>query len=159
MTFEEAFKAYLIVSGTHRAAAYQDSLMCRFFSRQFGRNCPINGITARMVSKALAVLRDKRIKRKGKMVMLSSSTINRHVQFLQRVFTHAEEGLNEPVQKIKWKAFIAIEPETDIYPLTEDEERWVVETIDPSVRPVFLFSMVSGVRLMNAIQLRWDMVD
>jgi hypothetical protein len=98
MTFEEAFRAYLIVSGTHRAAAYQDTLMCRFFSRQFGRNCPIGGITARMVSNALAVLRDKRIKRKGKMVLLSSSTINRHVQFLQRVFTQADEGLNEPVR-------------------------------------------------------------
>jgi integrase len=93
------------------------------------------------------------------MVMLSSSTINRHVQFLQRVFTHAQEGLNEPVKNIKWRAFIAIEPETDIYPLTEDEERWVVENIDPSVRPVFLFSMVSGVRLKNAVYLRWDMID
>jgi integrase len=159
MTFEEAFHSYMIVSGTQRSAAYQDNLMCRFFISQFGRNCPILDITPRMISRALGTLRDKRIKRKGEMVPLSPATINRHTQFLQRVFTHAQEALGEDTQHIKWKAFLTIEPERSIYPLTPEEEKLVLRYIDPAVRPVFQFSLLTGVRLRNAIGLKWSMID
>jgi integrase len=159
MTFEEAFKAYLVVSGTQRSAAYQDTLMCRFFVSQFGRNCPLADITPKMISRALSVLRDKRIKRKEQMVPLSPATINRHTQFLQRVFGHAQEALGEQTHSIKWKAFITIEPEVTIYPLTEQEEQWVADNIDPAVRSVFQFSLLTGVRLKNAVTLRWDMIN
>jgi integrase len=149
----------MVVSGENRSAAYQDNLMCRFFVSQFGRNCPLADISPKMVSRALSVLRDKRIRRKGEMVPLAPATINRHTQFLQRVFNHAEEALGEPTQHIRWKSFLTIEPERDIYPLTEKEERYVLRYIDPAVRPVFQFSMLAGVRLKNAITLRWDMID
>jgi integrase len=159
MTFEEAFHSYMIVSGTQRSAAYQDNLMCRFFVSQFGRNCPILDIAPRMISRALGTLRDKRIKRKGQMVPLSAATINRHTQFLQRVFTHAQEALGEKTQHIKWKAFLTIEPERSIYPLTPEEEKHVLRYIDPAVKPVFMFSLLTGVRLRNAIGMKWSMID
>jgi integrase len=159
MTFEEAFHSYMIVSGTQRSAAYQDNLMCRFFVSQFGRNCPILDITPRMISRSLGTLRDKRIKRKGEMVPLSPATINRHTQFLQRVFTHAQEALGEPTQHVKWKAFLTIEPERSIFPLTPEEEKLVLRYIDPAVKPVFLFSLLTGVRLRNAIGMKWSMID
>lgn len=158
-TFEETFKSYMIVSGTQRSAAYQDKLMSQFFIRQFGRNRPIEDIGPKDISRALGVLRDRRIQRGGQSIPLSPSTINRHTQFLRRIFNHAEDGLAVPVQRIKWRSFIAIEPEQRIYPLTVLEELKVVESIRADIRPLFQFSILTGVRLQNAINLRWDQID
>jgi integrase len=158
MTFEEAFNSYMTVSGTERSAAYQDKLMFKFFRRQFGINCPIADISPRIISRCLAVLRGKLITRKGQRLPLSPATINRHTQFLRRVFNHAVD-LNEPVQQIRWKAFIVVEPEARIYPLTKEEELCVLANIDPSIKPLFAFSMLTGVRLRNAIGLRWSMIN
>jgi integrase len=148
----------MTVSGAERSAAYQDRLMFKFFRRQFGINCPVADISPRIVSRCLAVLRGKLITRKGQRVPLSPATINRHTQFLRRVVNHAVD-LNEPVQQIRWKAFIVIEAEPRIYPLTKEEELKVLTDIDPAIRPVFAFSMLTGVRLRNAIGLRWSMIN
>jgi hypothetical protein len=130
LTLEEVFHSYMIVSGTERSAAYQDRLMLRFFQSVWGRNRPIKTIKPRDISNALGVLRDRRIKRKGVSVPLSPSTLNRHTQFLQRIWAHAEEALGESVERIRWKSFLAVEPEARIYPLTKDEEEYVITTID-----------------------------
>jgi integrase len=158
MTFEEAFDSYMLVSGRERSAAYHDTLKFQFFRSTFGRNFPIADITPKLISRCLAVLRGKTIKRGGQQVPLTPATINRHIQFLQRVWNHAHD-LNEPVQHIRWKAFILVEAEARIYPLTEEEEKYVLENISESIRPLFMFSLLTGVRLRNAIGLRWSMIN
>src|SRR5262245_30772677 len=85
MTFEGAFRSYMIVSGTERSDAYQDRLKFGFFASQFGTNKSVSEISPRDISHALGALRDKRIKRKGQMVPLTPAAINRHTQFLRRV--------------------------------------------------------------------------
>jgi integrase len=156
--FEEVFDSYMTVSGRERSAAYQDKLMFQFFRSQFGRNFEIEDVTPRLVSRCLSVLRDKTIKRRGSQVPLSPATINRHTQFLQRVFNHASD-LAVPVHAMRWKAFIMVEAEQRIYPLTEDEEKLVLTQIEPAIRPLFSFSMLTGVRLRNAIELTWGMIN
>lgn len=158
MTFEEAFDSYMTVSGRERSAAYQDKLMFRFFRHQLGRNCPVTDVSPKLISRCLAVLRGKLITRGGQRIPLSPATINRHTQFLQRVINHARD-LNEPIQHIRWRAFIMVEAEQRIYPLTEEDEHHVLTNIDPSIRPLFQFSILTGVRLRNAIGLRWSMIN
>lgn len=158
MTFEEAFNSYMTVSGWERSSAYQDKLMFKFFRRHFGINCPIAEVSPKIISRCLAVLRGQLITRKGQRVPLTPATINRHTQFLRRVFNHAVD-LNEPVQQVRWKAFIVVEPEARIYPLSKEEELKALKDIDPAIKPVFAFSMLTGVRLRNAIGLRWSMIN
>ncbi len=158
MTFEEAFDSYMTVSGKERSAAYQDKLMFRFFQQQFGRNVPIIDISPRLISRCLATLRGKLITRKGVRVPLTPATINRHTQFLQRVMNHTHD-LNEPIQSIRWRAFIMVESEQHIHPLSKDDELFIINNIDHNILPLFQFSVLTGVRLKNAIELRWSMID
>lgn len=157
MKFSQVFHSYMIVSGTERGSAYQDRLMSQFFLAQFG-DVEMADIRPPHLSNALGVLRDKRITRGGQQVPLQPATLNRHTQFLQRVFQHAVD-LGEKVQHFRWKAFLAIEPEQTTTPLTNDEEILALSKMDDSIRSLFQFSLLTGVRLTNAYTMTWDQVD
>src|SRR6267142_3415262 len=109
MLLVDVFNSYMVVSGEDRGAAYTDRLKFNFFDKQFGPKA-VNDITPADLSKALGVLRLKRIKRKGQMVPLQPATLNAHTEFLRRLLSHAD-ALGEPVRVFKWKSFIVVVPE------------------------------------------------
>lgn len=157
MLLRTVFDSYMVVSGEDRGAAYTDRLKFKFFDRQFGPKA-VNDITPADLSKALGVLRAKRIKRKGQLVPLQPATLNAHTEFLRRLLTHAD-ALGEPVRPFKWKSFMVVEAEQATAFLTIPEEHGALEDMDDYIRPIFLFSVLSGVRLANAIGLKKAMVN
>src|ERR1700754_3494811 len=157
MLLQTVFNSYMIVSGEDRGAAYTDRLKFKFFDKQFGPKS-VNDIAPTDLSKALGVLRAKRIKRKGLFVPLQPATLNAHTEFLRRLLAHAD-ALGEPVRPFKWKAFLVVEAEQATHYLTIPQEHMALEDMDDYIRPLFLFSVLSGVRLANAIGLKKDMVN
>lgn len=156
MLLQQVFDSYMVVSGEDRGAAYQDHLMFKamaaFFPKYVPEIAPID------LTDYLKDMRAKRIKRDGKLVPLRPATLNKHTQFLRRLLSHAE-ALGVTVQRFRWKAFLVIEAEQKTSYLTIPEEHATLVDIDDYIRPLFLFSVLSGIRQGNAIDLRWDQVD
>jgi integrase len=157
MKFSEVFKSYMVVSGTDRGDAYQDRLKLAGVLAVLGDK-DISSFSPMDLTVYLASLRDKRIPRGGKLVPLQPSTINKHTQFIQRIIGHAD-ALLVPVARFQWRAFHAIEAEQTTTPLTIPEELSVLQCIDDYIRPLFQFSILTGIRLTNAYTLRWSQID
>ena len=131
--------------------------MAKFFQEQLG-DPEVSSICPPHLSLCLGILRDRRITRNGTLRPLAPATLNKHTQFLRRILTHAS-ALGEQIQHFHWKAFLAIEGEQPIRPLTLEEEARALQGMDDYIRPLFQFSVLTGVRLSNAYQLKWDQVD
>lgn len=157
MILKEVFDSYMAVSGEDRSAAYTDRLMFNAMDAFFGPKA-VNDITPVDLTNYLAVKRKERIKRKDQMVPLQPATLNKHTQFLRRLLTHAE-NLGEPIRVFKWKSFMVVEPEQTTSFLTIPQEHAALTDMDDYIRPIFLFSVLSGVRLSNAIGLKKSMID
>ena len=156
MLFKTVFESYMTVSGEDRGAAYQDHLMFNAMNVFFPKSVP--EISPIDLSDYLKDTRAKRIKRRGELVPLQPATLNKHTAFLRRILTHAE-ALGVTVQRFRWSAFVVMEAEQTTGFLTIPEEHTALVDIDDYIRPLFLFSVLSGVRQANAIALRWPQVD
>ncbi len=157
MLLREVFDSYMTVSGTDRSAAYTDRLMFAAMDKFFGPKA-VNEISPHDLSKYLSMKRGEKVKRNGELRSLQPATLNKHTQFLRRLINHAE-ALGEPVKQFRWKAFTVIEPEQQTGYLTVPEEHIALTDMDDYIRPIFLFSVLSGIRLANAIGLKKSMVD
>lgn len=157
MLLREVFDSYMTVSGEERGAAYMDRLMFQAMDKAFGPKS-VTDISPVDLSLYLKKMRDKRIKRNGVLRPLQPATLNKHTQFLRRLLSHAD-ALGEAVQRFRWSAFHVMEAEQKTSFLTVPEEHVALEEMDDYIRPLFLFSVLSGIRQANAIDLRWDMVD
>ncbi len=157
MLLKDVFDSYMTVSGENRGAAYMDRLMFQAMDKAFGPKA-VNEISPLDLSNYLKKMRDKRIKRDGVLRPLQPATLNKHTQFLRRLLTHAD-ALGEPVQRFRWSSFHVMEAEQKTSYLTIPEEHIALVDMDDYIRPLFLFSVLSGVRQANALSLQWDQVD
>lgn len=157
MLLKDVFASYMTVSGDDRSAAYTDKLMFEAMDKFFGPKA-VNDITPLDLTNYLAQKRRERIKRKDKLVPLQPATLNKHTQFLRRLLNHAE-ALGQPVRQFRWKSFMVLEPEKTTGFLTIPQEHAALKDMDEYIRPIFLFSVLSGVRLANAIELKKSMVN
>ncbi|SHH48036.1 tyrosine-type recombinase/integrase [Bradyrhizobium erythrophlei] len=156
MLLKQVFDSYMVVSGEARGAAYMDRLMFNAFDKFFPKYVP--EISPVDLTDYLKDMRAKKIKRNGVLRPLQPATLNKHTQFLRRLLSHAE-ALGVTVQRFRWKAFLVMEAEQKTSYLTIPEEHTALVGMDDYIRPLFLFSVLSGVRQANAIDLRWDQVD
>lgn len=157
MLLKDVFRSYMAVSGEDRSAAYTDKLMFEAMDKFFGPKA-VNDITPLDLTNYLAQKRKERIKRNDQMVALQPATLNKHTQFLRRLLNHAE-ALGQPVRPFRWKSFKVVEPEQTTSFLTIPQEHAALQEMDEYIRPIFLFSVLSGVRLANAIELKHSMVN
>lgn len=173
MTFAEAVARYLELKG--------DDLDLRpvIFDKLvewIGPNTRMSDLDAEMIHEAIEHRRKEvKTNQKGKPVMhkdpktgkmvpkkLADATINRTTwQVIKRIYMGARDRWRVPVQPIDWKQFSKLlrkekirTAELDIV----DEARWEGH-LREGYGAVFKFSLLSGLRLQNCIDLRWEHVN
>lgn len=92
---------------------------------------------------------------------LAPASVNRHTtEVLRKVMLRAENEWGQSLpKKVKWRKHILPEPRERIREASEDEEREIFEAIRPDYHPLVEFAFAAGVRLREAVELRWPMVD
>ena len=87
------------------------------------------------------------------------ATINREIELLRRVLYRAKKVYKARVPEIDWLAHKLVEPKGRTRTLSADEERRLIDAAAPHLRPAIRFSLLTGVRLANAVDLDWKQID
>ena len=91
---------------------------------------------------------------------VSNATANRTVtEPLRRLLLRAESAWEQQVPKINWTVHLLPEPAERVRELSADEEARILPELAPDYRDAVLFSLISGCRLGECVNLRWPDVD
>jgi len=153
MTWGEARDKYWIEVGQHHTGEGADNTRraLDWLTVHIGRDSLIRDIGAGTVAEIVA-------RRRGDGV--ANATVNRSAtEPLRKVLNRARDVWGQHVQKIDWSEHLLPEPEERVRELTADEEQKLIENIRPDYLPLFLFSLISGVRMGGCLALRWSDID
>jgi integrase len=112
-----------------------------------------NTRTSRLTNGALM---DYRAKRRGEGLKLHS--INREFAYLRAAYEHCRRFHHQPLPAIDWKNLKAKEPPGRTRFLSREEYDRLVAAADPSVRPVIICAVTTGLRRDNILSLDWSQV-
>ena len=90
---------------------------------------------------------------------VSAATINRNLAMLKAVVNHAKRAWGATVCDVDWRALKQKAGEGRDRYLTEGEVDAILRELPEHTKPLFLFSLLSGVRRSNALNLDWSQVD
>jgi len=91
---------------------------------------------------------------------VSNTTVNTSVtKILRKVFKRAEKPHGQKAGTIDWSLHLKDEPEERIREASADEESKLFSSLREDFRPVFEFYLYTGVRLSEAIRLKWSNVN
>lgn len=157
------------------AATTQESyqgLFEKYIQPAFG-SVPINRITRKDVKNFIVNLKAIRYKRGGKkkqsqqpqkLYPLSKDTVRLIASTLRRMFNEAKDDElieSNPAEK-QGKNFRELNSMAEIYPFDEDESKLFLETAwseTPFYFPLFVCLLHAGLRIGEAVALRWSDVD
>jgi integrase len=119
--------------------------------RELGPNRLLTEISNGLVAELVALRRGGGV---------SNATANRTVtEPLRRLLLRAESAWEQQVPKINWTVHLLPEPAERVRELSADEEARILPELAPDYRDVVLFSLISGCRLGECVNLRWPDVD
>jgi integrase len=91
---------------------------------------------------------------------IKNGTVNRSViEPLRAVMNRARKNWEQTVKEINWKDFLLPEPKERVRELTADEEERMFASLREDYHPIVFFSIVSGFRLRECVNLRWTDID
>jgi integrase len=165
MTFGLASTRYWEEVGQHTVSAADIEWSIAWLQREIGLSRKLSAIddalVARLVQKrrgeAVSTVRPK----KGEPARLvRPSTVNRTVtEPLRRIIRRAAEVWREPVGLIDWKKHRLREPEERVRELRPGEEEALFAALRADYHPIVRFALVTGCRLSECVNLRWQDVD
>lgn len=127
-----------------------------WLQREVGSDTPLMEINTGFIAGLIA----KRASEPGKKGLVSDGTVNRTVtEPLRRIIRYAGNIHEQPVRKINWSALLRKEDNERVRELGADEEAKLFEHLRPDYHDIIRFYLVTGVRLAEVCQLRWDQVD
>lgn len=95
--------------------------------------------------------------------LVSNATVNRETELLRRVYRRARDLWNADIGAMpKWPKLLLPESQGRTRSLSPDERTALLEAVAkkaPALLPALRFSMTTGLRLMNALSLRWGQID
>jgi integrase len=105
-------------------------------------------------------VRKARNKETGKIELRdrANASINREIGLLRSVLIAAKHW-HVAVPEIAWRRVMLPEPDKAQTILSPAKEADLFEALRPDYWPLIEFALISGVRLENAIGLRWDQID
>ncbi len=110
---------------------------------------------------------DFRAKRRGGSIKVgartfrpaSVSTVNRDIAYLKAAFAWISTMHDQRVPALAWKRLKMTEPEHRIRFAGADEFARLIEAAHPSVQPVIVAAVTTGLRKDNLLSLEWHQVD
>jgi integrase len=122
-----------------------------WLTEHIGRNTLLTSIGKAKVAQLVA-------KRRGDGV--APATVNRSMtEPLRKVMRRAADVWDKPVPKIVWREHMLAEPDERVRELVGDEEGRLLASLRPDYRPLFRFSIASGVRMSGCLALQWADID
>lgn len=125
---------------------------------QIGLTTAILDIDTAFIQRLITHKANTTVGRRGQPV--TNATLNRTVQEpIQRILRHANRVHRQPLADINWKVLRRKEPSERISELRGDDEAKLMAAVREDYRPLVRFCMTSGLRLHEAVGLRWRDVD
>ena len=135
----------------------------KWLSQQLGKNTLLRDVGPLMISNAkVARLAEKVKNTRGteNERPIKNGTVNRSViEPLRAVMYRARKNWEQTVKEINWKDFLLPEPKERVRELTADEEERIFASLREDYHPIVFFSIVSGFRLRECVNLRWTDID
>jgi integrase len=125
-----------------------------------GKNTLLREIGPLKISNLVAARKAEPAKTRKGESPIKNSTVNRTVlEPLRQVLNRARKNWEQKVQEINWADFLLPEPKERVRELTADEEERIFRNLRADYHPVVLFSIVSGFRKRECVNLRWSDID
>ena len=132
----------------------------KWLAPQLGKNTLLRDIGPLKITDAIAARAAEPSKARKNGRPLTNASINRYViEPLRQVMNRARKNWEQKVQEINWADFMLPEPKERVRELTADEEERIFRSLREDYHPIVFFSIVSGFRLSECVNLRWTDID
>lgn len=146
----DALGAYWTGRGQHCASAETIFHQLEMLSDGLGRDTRVAKLTN-------AMLMDYRARRRGH--GLQQHSINREIVILRAALTYARKIHGEAHPDFEWSALRTPEPPGRIRFLSRDEYSAIMAVAHPTLRPIILCAVTTGLREGNILDLDWSDVN
>jgi integrase len=158
MTFGVASTRYYEERGQHSENGAPIEWALAWLQEEIGMKTRVSSIDDNLVARLVAKRRAEINPRTGEVVR--PSTVNRTVtEPLRRIMRRAATVWGVPVKHINWKEHLLKESKERVRELGPDEEKQLFEILRPDYHPLFRFALLSGCRLSECVNLRWEDID
>jgi integrase len=161
-TLGEALGRYWETRGAHVRSAGDIKRHSQTLIAELGNETPLARISTRDLEDYVARRRIRRARNQqtGKLELRdrANASINREIGLLRSVIIAARHW-RVAVPDIDWRRVMLPEPDKAQTILSPDQEAALFEVLRPDYWPLIEFALIAGVRLENAIGLRWDQID
>jgi integrase len=161
MTVNVAFDKFWLEVGSHYKGSYGQTFLgaLAWLTNELGANTLIRDISSNRIIEAIARRRGEQHPREPDR-KLSPATVNRTVtEPLRRIIKRARDLWGQEVQTIQWGKLLLEEPKERVRELRDHEERDLVPAMRDDYRPILAFFLVSGCRLKEVVNLKWQDID
>ncbi len=162
LTLGEALGQYWKTRGAHVSSADDIRRHSQTLIAELGNETPLAALGTRDLEDYVARRRVRKARnpQTGRMELRdrANASINREVGLLRSVVIAARHW-QAAVPDIEWRRVMLPEPDKAQTILSEDKEALLFQALRPDYWPLIEFALQSGVRLENAIGLRWDQID
>jgi integrase len=159
LTLDLASGRYWAEVGAHHADSAGTWRALERLIGYFGQDKLLAEITDNDVAKLVAWRRGHRVKGKAGAKLVSSATVNRMTQTLQKLFTRAKQIWRMRFElEPNWRNHRLKEPDERVRELMTDEGVRIDAAMREDYEPFFRFARASGARLRECI-LRWSEID
>lgn len=153
MTVTAAFDRFWSEVGNHYTGTYRTTVWTglAWLMAELGAKTLLRDIGPSRISDAVARRRGQDVK---------PATVNRTVtEILRRIFIRAKKRWQQDVPDIDWADMMLDEPKERVRELRDHEEIAVFKNMRKDYLPIFAFYLAYGVRLSEAVGLRWRDID
>jgi integrase len=162
MTVNVGFDRFWVEKGKNYKGNARETFFTslKWLSHQLGKNTLLRDIGPLKVTDAIAARLAVKIKNAKDERSVKNATVNRTViEPLRAVLNRARKNWEQKVQEINWKDFVLTEPKERGRELTGEEEERIFASLREDHHPIVFFSIVSGFRLHECVNLRWADID
>jgi len=161
-TLGQALGRYWETRGAHVASAGDIKRHSQTLIRELGQDTPLFRLGTRDLEDYVARrrVRKARNRQTGKLELRdrANASINREIGLLRSVMIAAKHWRVE-VPDIAWARVMLQEPDKAQTILSQEKEAELFAALRPDYWPLVEFALIAGVRLENAVGLRWDQID
>lgn len=151
MTLDIAADRYWLEVGQHHVEAKGTQRDLARIVRHFGKDTLLADITDSELARLIALRRSEGV---------SNATVNRTVtELLRKVLRRAREAWGQEFRPPDWRVHMLPEPRERVRELSAAEEAALAAVLRPDYVPIWRFALATGVRMREAVDLTWDMVD
>jgi integrase len=149
-TIESLCTAYWDDHAQHRPSQATILGQLAALRRLLGKDRKVSAITN-------AAVLDYRAKRRGE-TKIEQHSINREITILRAAMNHAAEVYGVAIPKLAWEKLKTEEPPPRQRYLTFEEWGVLLSVAHPSIKPILICAVTTGLRKTNILEMNWSQV-